>query len=202
MSTIDFSCPQCGHTMKLPIALIGKKGKCPKCAIVNEITNPAGTQLTAPVTRQQPTPPPQPDPFQQQIPPQQPAVPQIPIGGMPQAPDGLVKPASPQVERIIERLLEESKVDGRGSLEGYEDDEAPIQTFFCRFRSFGLFHYERYDETTKAAEFEDFYYYLRDCKNILLYVNVGGLFDDEQTELLIDATEEELIAAYPESDAS
>ena len=88
MSTIDFSCPQCGHTMKLPVALIGKKGKCPKCGVVNEITNPVGTQQTAPVTQQQPTPPQQPDPFQQQIPPQQPATPQNPLGGMPQAPAG------------------------------------------------------------------------------------------------------------------
>ena len=88
MSTIDFSCPQCGHAMKLPAALIGKKGKCPKCGMVNEITNPAGTQQTAPVTQQQSTPPQQPDPFQQQIPPQQPAAPQNPLGGMPQAPAG------------------------------------------------------------------------------------------------------------------
>ena len=84
--------------MKLSVALIGKKGKCPKCGMVNEITNPAGTQQTAPVTQQQPTPPQQPDPFQQQIPSQQPAAPQNPLGGMPQATAGPLggMPNSPQ----------------------------------------------------------------------------------------------------------
>ncbi|MEL0094240.1 MAG: hypothetical protein VW875_00250 [Planctomycetaceae bacterium] len=41
MLTIDFSCSQCGHTMKLPVALIGKKGKCPKCGSMEEVTSPA-----------------------------------------------------------------------------------------------------------------------------------------------------------------
>ena len=56
--------------------------------------------------------------------------------------NGLVKPASPQVERIIKRLLQETK-------EGEDDYDAgsdPLGTFLDRFRSLYCFRhiYQKY----------------------------------------------------------
>ena len=45
MSTITVICPSCSHQMQVPANLLGKKGKCPKCASVILITNAAPQQL-------------------------------------------------------------------------------------------------------------------------------------------------------------
>jgi hypothetical protein len=37
---INVKCPQCGHTLKAPDSGVGKKGKCPECGGVVEITAP------------------------------------------------------------------------------------------------------------------------------------------------------------------
>ena len=107
MSTINFSCPHCGHTLKLPTSFLGKKGKCPKCGVVNELIIPAESQPSAPVmpdasqpsapVMQQPIPPQQ--TIQQQFPPQQP-VPSDPLNGLPQTPTGQPSQLYPQVSGI------------------------------------------------------------------------------------------------------
>ena len=101
MSIITVMCPSCSHQMQLPANLLGKKGKCPKCASVILITN-AAQQKQVP---QQPAPqqpganPLQPltpmSPSAGQVPAPQPSLPQtgmpqqgmpgqMPMGGMPQ----------------------------------------------------------------------------------------------------------------------
>ena len=37
-ATIQFTCPQCSHQMKLPSSTVGKQGKCPSCSTVITIT--------------------------------------------------------------------------------------------------------------------------------------------------------------------
>ena len=44
-ATIQFTCPQCSHTMQLPAATEGRQGKCPSCAAVVRITGQPVGQL-------------------------------------------------------------------------------------------------------------------------------------------------------------
>jgi hypothetical protein len=56
--TIQFTCPQCSHQMKLPSSTVGKQGKCPSCNAVVTITasQPAGPSANqVQVTPQQPS---------------------------------------------------------------------------------------------------------------------------------------------------
>ena len=46
-ATIHFTCPRCSHTMKLPASAAGKKGKCPACGAVVEITSTAAENPSA-----------------------------------------------------------------------------------------------------------------------------------------------------------
>jgi hypothetical protein len=54
MSTINFTCPHCSHTMEFPAAVEGKQGKCPSCNIVVTVENNSLVDLAS--LQQQPIP--------------------------------------------------------------------------------------------------------------------------------------------------
>ena len=64
MATINFTCPECGHSMQLPAALDGQNGKCPKCQKDVLVVGELGVASSLPQTMQ-------PIPTQPQVPPQQ-----------------------------------------------------------------------------------------------------------------------------------
>lgn len=57
MSTINFTCPHCSHTVQLPETLLGKQGKCPQCGASVTVTHPVTpAEIQAPAQPLQPLP--------------------------------------------------------------------------------------------------------------------------------------------------